>query len=189
MWVASIVAVSLAAWAGSASAEDSADDDAPTVYMTPTLSCAEFHKRFSEIDDAHDDLLPDLELEPSKFSLSSGKLENVTNLRNVRAAIECDAEDKFRGLGASLLETGQADIARFAVLFQTVVMAISPELQSSEAARLQSRLVKESTDDSVKAEIRDGFRVGTADAELGHYRVSLTLGPDRASMHIDLRSQ
>ncbi|WP_243368893.1 hypothetical protein [Microvirga solisilvae] len=145
------------------------------------VSCDQFKAALESADAKSGDLLPDIEYEASAYTPG---LENITNLLNIKASIQCGADGAFQGLGASLTQGAMTDAARWTAFVQSAVAAVDAR-NAGKALPFASKLQDAAIMKAKKEQIRTGRMVGAADGRFGGYAVDYRVLPGALRLSID----
>ncbi|RTL63883.1 MAG: hypothetical protein EKK42_27040 [Pseudonocardiaceae bacterium] len=148
--------------------------------MPPTVTCAQFRDRFRGALIGNNEGI-DL------ASLFTGENQEKFEISGIQAAIGCTARGMFEGFGASLLETNDASVRRYARFTAASVRAIQPELDHSASIRLMTNLSTDALEDARQSKSHTGQMRGEAETSIGPYVVMQSFVNGLARTHIELR--
>ncbi len=148
--------------------------------MSPTVTCSQFRDRFTEALSGNREgiVLADLFTGP--------KHENF-DVSEIQAAIGCSSTGMFEGFGASLLETDDGKVRRYARFSAAALRAIEPSIDHSVSMQFMRSLTKDALHDARETERKTGQLRGTAERKLGSYVIDQRFSNGLVRTGIELR--
>jgi hypothetical protein len=130
--------------------------------MVPTVSCSQFRERFTDVLTGNREGI-------ALGWLFTGPKREKFEVPNIQAAIGCTADGMFEGFGATLLETDDGSVRRFARFSAAAARATDPALDHSAALQLMTDLSKDALRDARETERKTGQLRGEAEKQMGSY--------------------
>lgn len=148
--------------------------------LPPTITCNQFRERFTEalMGNREGIALSDLFTGPKKEKFE---------VSGIQAAITCTGGSMFQGFGASLLETDDRSVRRYARFSAAAVRATEPGFDHSAALGFFVDLARQALQDARNNERKSGWLRGSAEKNLGSYVIDYRMSNNLVSTNIDLR--
>jgi hypothetical protein len=147
--------------------------------MSPTVTCGEFRERFT------DALIGNRE-GIALVWLFTGPKQEKFEVPGIQAAIGCTADGMFEGFGATLTETDDGNMRRYARFSAAALRATEPGFGHSAALQFMTDLTKEALRDARDTERKTGQLRGDAEKQLGSYVIVQRFlnGPARTGIEL-----
>ncbi|WP_027567555.1 hypothetical protein [Bradyrhizobium sp. URHA0013] len=148
--------------------------------LAPTIKCDEFRERFTEALMGNRDGI-------WLSDLFTGPKREKFEVPGIQAAIGCNATGMFEGFGATLLETDEANVKRFARFAAAAVRATEPTFYHADSLKFFLDVAKEALADARENERKSGWLRGQAEKTLGSYVMEYSISNSLVRTGIELR--
>jgi hypothetical protein len=148
--------------------------------MSPTVTCSQFRERFTDALTGNREGI-------ALVWLFTGPKQEKFEVPHIQAAIGCTADGMFEGFGATLLETDDGNVRRYARFSAAAVRATDPGFDHSEAMQFMTDLTKGAVRDARDTERKTGQLRGEAKKQIGSYVIVQRFLNGLARTGIELR--
>jgi hypothetical protein len=130
--------------------------------MFPTVTCSQFRERFTDALSGNKEAI-------ALAWLFTGPKQEKFEVPGIQAAIGCTADGMFEGFGATLTETDDTNIKRYARFVAAAVRATDPGFDHSAALQFMHELGKQALREARDTERKTGRLSGDAEKQIGSY--------------------